>query len=204
MRNLNDMSFGKPLRRGKFDRVGDLINIDGPLLTLFQDKEDDILYLYDWMDSDANSNRYIIYRISPSDLISYIGKRITHIQLYSKAIDGIYFYADIDRQRPLKYEIYQLRSLPHEYSLTEGTLFSEEYCNDTEGLLLFASRTRAAEESENSFESIAILESKVAEKGLNVSRRGVNTIYVESIKTKEAHVRQAYNLPSGEGLEVYR
>jgi hypothetical protein len=204
MNDLKDINVGVSLDRQAFERVGDLINIEGPLLTLFQNKQSKDLLLYDWMDNDEHCNRYIIYKVAPKDILAYLSKKITHLQLFSKAENGVYFYADIDRRNLSEYKIYRLKSLPKEYTITENNYFSEEYCSDTEGLLLLASRTRAAEKSENSYESIAILESKLAERGLTVSRRGANTIYAESIKTKEAHVRQSYNIPSDEGLEVPR
>jgi hypothetical protein len=202
MNDLKDINAGVSLDRQVFERVGDLINIDGPLLTLFQNKQSKDLMLYDWMDNDEHCNRYIIYKVSPKNILAYLSKKITHMQLFSMAENGVYFYADINRRKLSEYKIYRLKSLPKEYSATENNYFSEEYCNDTLGLLLFASRTRAAEESENSFESFAILETKLAERGLTVSRRGANTIYAESIKINQAHVQQAYRIPSDEGLEV--
>src|SRR5580700_5744214 len=146
MDDLISIRSNKILERTLFIRIGDLINIDGPLLTLFQDQRDTSFYLYDWMDTDNRVNRWIIYKVSPSDILKYIGGEITHLQLFKKAEKLIYHYTDIDPCNLLEYKIFELNFLPDRYSETSDNFFDEEYCPDVQKILLFVNRAQATEE----------------------------------------------------------
>ena len=52
-------------------RVVDLVNIDGPLLTLYL-HADKHLYLLDWVDRDISANRWLIYRTNPLLLNQFV------------------------------------------------------------------------------------------------------------------------------------
>ncbi len=49
-------------------KVGDLVNYHGPLLSLFSNDKGE-LYLFDWSDSDDNYNRWLVFRITLTQLI---------------------------------------------------------------------------------------------------------------------------------------
>ena len=153
MEDIQTVRTGEILLRNLFLRIGDLINIDGPLLTLFQDQKDASFYLYDWMDSDGVLNRWIIYKVLAEDVINYLSKTITHLDLFLKAERGIYYYTDIDPNKVFEHEIYSLKFLPPNYSQTEGNLFDEEFCKDVQKILLFVSRAKATKDNENFYKA---------------------------------------------------
>lgn len=200
MKDLKDISIATGLNRESFERIGDLINIDGPLLSLFHDKLNGALLLYDWMDNDQYCNRYIIYQIAPKNILAFISKKITHIQLFSQAESGVYFYADIDRRKLSEYKIYRLKSLPEEYSATENNYFSEEYCTDTGDMLLRVSRIMASVKTNNNYKSSSNL-SAFALSATGLLAR-INLIKGEHLKTDAADVRQTYNLPEVERMAL--
>ena len=63
-----------------FQKIADLISFEGPLLSHYvRDKGDD--YLFYWVDSDENDNRWLALRVSLSNLQKYIGKELSLRQL---------------------------------------------------------------------------------------------------------------------------
>jgi hypothetical protein len=56
-------------------RIGDLVNFEGPLLTLFEDVKNGHLYLFDWVDRFDAVNRWLIYQVYPKLLLAFIQKK---------------------------------------------------------------------------------------------------------------------------------
>jgi hypothetical protein len=56
-------------------KAGDLIYFDGPFLSLFRNQRGDN-YLYYWCDSDQDTNRWLVVRVSDKDLNAYLSKKI--------------------------------------------------------------------------------------------------------------------------------
>lgn len=121
-------------------RIGDLINIDGPILTLFSDVRNEHLYLYDWVDSDDSANRFLIYAVPPQGVLDYLSKRITHRDLFVQSINGRYNIADICPHKFSSYRVFQLKHLPQDFQDIETTLFDEQFCKDVQKILYFVTR----------------------------------------------------------------
>jgi hypothetical protein len=51
-----------------------------PLLSLFSNPQRE-LYLYDWVDCDKFAHRWLIYRVTLSQLRAYLKRRLTHYEL---------------------------------------------------------------------------------------------------------------------------
>jgi hypothetical protein len=81
----------------KFDHtlVSDLIFFDGPLLSLFENKEGD-LYLYYWCDTNDTLNRWIILRVSIKSIKKYLSKKISLRDLILNPIDKFLYFVDMD------------------------------------------------------------------------------------------------------------
>lgn len=52
--------------------ICELINIEGPILTLYRDTRKNWLYL--WADTDGKSQRWLVFDVSRADLIDYLSK----------------------------------------------------------------------------------------------------------------------------------
>jgi hypothetical protein len=148
-------------------RIGDLINLDGPFLTLFGDARNGDLYLYDWVDNDVSANRFIIYSVSAQKVLDYLASRIGRLDLFSAAIDNVYYYADINPKEFSQYKITRLRELPVEYGEIANSFFDDQTCPDLERILPYVNRTIASSGSIRSFRpNASIFSTTVLPEGL--------------------------------------
>ena len=78
---------GDKISSSKFDRhsyICDLINFEGPFLSLYKDEHSDWLYL--WSDTDGkNTDRWLIFQITRGNLLAYLKK---HLSLRELLIDA--------------------------------------------------------------------------------------------------------------------
>lgn len=74
--------------------VIDLIYFEGPLLSLFKNGSGDS-YLCYWCDVDENDNRWMILRLSKTNLKSYISKKLSLNHLILSPVDGFVYILDI-------------------------------------------------------------------------------------------------------------
>ncbi len=86
----------KQLYTSNFVRIGDLSYFEGPLISLFEELNSGHLYLFDWVDRDENTNRWLIYRASPNYLLQFIHSRISHLELFQRRPEKEIYFADID------------------------------------------------------------------------------------------------------------
>lgn len=108
----------------KFIKVADLIYFDGPLLSHYMSEKGEN-YLFHWVDSDDEYNRWIVLR---SDIISiqqYLEKKINLRSLIVEANDGFVFSVDIDDN--LNYsniKAVPISALPEDYIPTEESFYT--------------------------------------------------------------------------------
>jgi len=76
-------------------KIGDLVYFDGPLLSVFSNDKGEI-YLFDWSDNDDKYNRWLVFRISLTQLIQYLNKNISHYQLITTYFTDFIVSVDID------------------------------------------------------------------------------------------------------------
>jgi hypothetical protein len=117
-------------------RVVDLVNIDGPLLTLYL-HADKHLYLFDWVDRDKTANRWLIYRTNPSLLAQFIKGGISHHDLLMGG-ESFIFKTDIDKNLNWNScQIIEKKDLPAGYLPLKDTLFEKAYCSNYQKLWVF-------------------------------------------------------------------
>lgn len=84
------------LLQNLFVRIIDIVNFEGPLLTLFENIKNKHLYLFDWVDKDSQFNRWLVYRCNPTILDKFINEKNSHFELFHS--DEPYcFIVDIDK-----------------------------------------------------------------------------------------------------------
>ncbi len=109
-------------------RVVDIINFEGPLLTLYEDIVNNQFYLLDWVDRDAQFNRWLIYKTNIQVLKKYLSEDISHFDLFN-AVEQYCYVVDIDENikwtnpRKLKKD-----SLPENYYPLCDVYFEEDDC----------------------------------------------------------------------------
>lgn len=88
----------KPIDNVKFfdgiQFVADLLYFDGPLLSLFKDKNGKNCLFY-WIDSDTKYNRWVVLNADNDKIIKYLKKEISLYNLISSN-SGCYYKVDID------------------------------------------------------------------------------------------------------------
>ena len=111
-------------------KIGDLVNFQGPLLSLFSNNNGE-LFLYHWAESDDNYNRWLIFRITLNQLLQYLNKNLSHYNL----VKTYTYYCDviisIDIDKDFKYNnILQINmaDVPTDYLPDKDVLHDDEEC----------------------------------------------------------------------------
>lgn len=130
-------------------RIVDIINFEGPLLTLYENINNRHLYLVDWVDRDSTSNRWLIYRCNPKMLSKFIDEEISHRELFIS--DETYCYViDIDNNFKWNDPRKIIKSqLPEGYIPSKDTYFEECDCPNYDKLSSFINNTRLSQKQEN-------------------------------------------------------
>jgi hypothetical protein len=105
-------------------RIGDLINLDGPMLSLFIDEKNQDLYLFDWVDSDSDFNRWLIYKVSLKNIQDFLEKKISYKKLFLNSV-GEFYYTDIHKSKLLALNIRCISGIPDRYKPNSDTFFDE-------------------------------------------------------------------------------
>lgn len=116
-------------------RIGDIINLEGPVLSLFQDNVDKVLYLFDWVDSNENTNRWLIYKVKPEILFQFLAKKITYKTMFDWLNEDNFYFADIIYSENIDYVIKRLKVLPKKYIPTKETFFDTEDSVDLDKII---------------------------------------------------------------------
>jgi hypothetical protein len=136
METLKGKIFAHQELLNSLTRVVDLVNIDGPLLTLYQHVNKN-LYLLDWVDRDITANRWLIYRTNPLFLEQFMKCNISHHALFMGGESFVY-KTDIDKNLNWNnWQIIEKKYLPNGYFPSKDILFEKEYCSDYQKLVDF-------------------------------------------------------------------
>ena len=128
----------KKIDTTNFFRIGNLAYFEGPLLSLFGVLNSRHLYLFDWIDRDEKTNRWLIYRVSPKYLLEYLQGKISHLQLFENRPNKTVYYMDIDAQnKPFYlYDAYELNNIPENYLPNSYNFFELSDCDAYKKLCL--------------------------------------------------------------------
>ncbi len=108
-----------------FQKVGDLVYFDGPLLSVFHDENNES-WVYGWVDSDNQYNRWIIFKTSFRSLSSYLKGEMSHYDLIKNCKKREVFFADLDND--IQYHnviVMSAEHVPNEY-LPELYVFHDD------------------------------------------------------------------------------
>jgi hypothetical protein len=146
-------NISKPLNTDSFIRIGDLSYFEGPLLSLFEDFTNGHLYLFDWVDRDEKSNRWLIYRTSPNDLLQFMQGKLSHLELYLNRPDEEVFFSDIDSKSKLffNHNSFQVTNLPISYLPLSENYFELSDCNQFEKIRSVVVNLLSKQKSKNEY-----------------------------------------------------
>ena len=112
-----------PFDPSMINKVADLIYFDGPLLShYYSDKGDD--YLFYWVDSDSDYNRWLLIRTDLNTIQSYLDKRITLYSIVTNPNDGFLRILDIDANAKItSVRLVLPAALPEDYLPSEDSYY---------------------------------------------------------------------------------
>ncbi len=117
--NINHLGFD-PLKQGDF------IYHEGSLLSHFVDRNNvSDNYFYRWVDYDDDSNRWLIFRLSDTDLTAFFKRQLSLKQLVST--NSFTYLLDLDAQlNKVQILLVSMSDLPDTYLPQENSFFNEE------------------------------------------------------------------------------
>lgn len=114
-------------------RIGDLLNYEGPLLTLFEDLINGHFYIFDWVDRDSESNRWLIYKVTPQSLKYFINGKYSHYDLFKTNDNKILYLTDIkNNQNIYNSTFFELTEIPIDYIPNNDYYFNPSSCSSIE------------------------------------------------------------------------
>lgn len=138
-------------------RVGDLINYEGPLLALFEEALTSNLYLFDWVDRDKETNRWMVYTTSADLLLQFTAGSISHYDLFDSRPDKSVFYTDLGaNDRMDNYSLYKLNEVPPQYHPNRDSYFDLLDCPDYSQIKTTLSSHLFYEKQKHSTRSVAM------------------------------------------------
>ena len=109
-------------------RIVDIVNFEGSLLTLFENRENKHIYLLDWVDSDTEHNRWLLYKTNATMLNKFINGLTSHYDLFT--FNEMYCYIiDVDTNLVWNNQNrVQKKDLPQSYIPKKDVFFDEYDC----------------------------------------------------------------------------
>lgn len=107
--------YNLPFDISKLKHRTDLIEQDGPLLSLYYNDKGDY-YLFYWLDCDDNVNRWMILRVDTKTLYEYLKQEKTLLQVIKNPSDNFVWITDIDNNGKQIYtQALPSTSVPEDY-----------------------------------------------------------------------------------------
>ncbi|TZF85002.1 hypothetical protein FW774_08530 [Pedobacter sp. BS3] len=137
-------------------KVGDLSFYEGPLLSLFEELNTGHFYLFDWVDRDMKSNRWMIYRVAPRQLLEYINGNISHLELFNNRPNNSTYFTDIDHQNKpfFQYNACALKIIPDNYLPNDENFFDLSNCGSLEKIKSVIITSLSRQKSENEYSKL--------------------------------------------------
>lgn len=119
-----------PFDISKLKLRSNLIEQDGPLLSLYYNDKGDY-YLFYWLDCDDEANRWMILRVDIKTLYEYLDKDKTLLQVIKNSPDSFVWITDIDNNGiQVDTQALPFASIPSDYLPDEDSWF--EFDNQQE------------------------------------------------------------------------
>ncbi|MCR4774085.1 MAG: hypothetical protein K5854_06990 [Prevotella sp.] len=104
----------------------DLIEQDGPLLSLFISNNGDY-YLYYWLDCNDSYNRWLLLRVDLDSLERYIDGKLSLRDIITNPLDGLVWLTDIDADmKHNNTKLVPVGDIPNDYIPTPQSYFKFE------------------------------------------------------------------------------
>ena len=108
------------------EKIGDFLYYEGPLLSLFKDKQNlDNYYFYKWSDNSDRCNRWLVFNVSTETLRAFLYKEISLKGIILK--NPFVFFVDIDNDLiPVRFSIAANTDIPSNYMPASNSFYDED------------------------------------------------------------------------------
>lgn len=135
----------------EYKHIGDLIDVEGPLLVHYM--KGDRHALYYWVEGDNIYNRWLCFEVTWEDLYKYMNKHLSLYELINKKENECFYTVDIDKDLTYSnFLLVQGYALPDEYKpdvssyyLDEVSPFYQEMFKDQKYLYKTALREKSVD-----------------------------------------------------------
>ncbi len=124
-------------------RVVDVLNYEGPLVSLFLNFKNYEIYLFDWSDKDKKANRWLIYRCQRATLNKLLEGEISYFDLMMSDEPFCYSVEIDSDQNWLNFLKIAKKDLPTKYIPSKDSFFDVVDCPDFNKLNVFVKSTPA-------------------------------------------------------------
>ena len=181
MENISNFAFSSnhfPYSNSK--KISDLISYDGPILSHFQYKEKDILYL--WVDSNDYHNRWLIFETDKNSFVNYLYKEISLKTLITTNSQDFLLLTDInDNLEPQFNSLIRKDLLPEIYLPIENSYFDYP----------IPAAYTSMDNTINQY-SHALFNDSISIKVENKSEKFLSAIKVESVLSVLKNIKQSF------------
>lgn len=115
--------------KNSLHRIGDLINLNGPLLSLFVDFRTNDFYVFDWVDQlDNETNRWLVYKVSAKLLNRFLRKEVSYKYIFNHSLSDVdnTYVADISNFKENEYQLKKIYIISEEYYPDEELYFESK------------------------------------------------------------------------------
>lgn len=114
----------------ELEKIGDFLYHEGPLLSLFKDKQNkDNYYFYKWADCDKHCNRWLIFPATTETLKSFLLGEISSRNMIMK--NQYVFFVDLNNDLDAdKCLIASIKEVPNSYLPSENSFYDEDIYTD--------------------------------------------------------------------------
>ena len=124
MENISSLEINKI--DANLEKIGDFLYHEGPLLSLYQDKDNKAnYYFYKWADCDNECNRWLIFSVTEENLRRFLFEEFSLYELIAK--NQLLFLVDLNNNFvQKKCLVVRFNDLPSNYLPSENSFYKDE------------------------------------------------------------------------------
>lgn len=120
------IGFNIPNLPEELTKLGDLMFFDGPLMSVYINQESEP-YIYDWVDSNDECNRWLLYKTDKAVLADYIYGKKSHFEVINNPVNSIVFSVDKNPEgKIVNCIVLSPKNLPYDYLPSSDSMFEKD------------------------------------------------------------------------------
>ncbi len=134
---MTNLQTGNTMFLDDFNKIGDLYEYDGPLMSVMEYLDTGRLFIFDWVGQDQQYNHWLVFEVIANDLNKYLNREIGHLQFFETSFGRMSYQVNIgDIGNGWHIPLTELPIIPQDYSPKKG-LFADSFCKDLEKIFTY-------------------------------------------------------------------